>query len=249
MKARLFVPGDLDGFFGLALDNLIQLLVVVALCRQVLGFADELLFGQVLPAAGLSLLVGNLFYSWQAMRLARREGRADVCALPYGINTVSLFVFVFLVMLPVRIDRLAAGASPEEAAHAAWLAGVVACLGSGLIELFGAFVVDRIRRTVPRAALLSTLAGIALTFIALDFLFRTYAHPLVGLTTFAVVCLVYFGGVRFRVGLPRRDSWPSPWARCSAGSVAWPARRRRPWPWACTCPRRSRGRSRARSRS
>ena len=149
MKARWFVPGDLDGFFGLALDNLIQLLVVVALCRQVLGFPDDLLFGQVLPAAGLSLLVGNLFYSWQGMRLARREGRADVCALPYGVNTVSLFVFVFLVMLPVKIDLLAAGATPEAAARGAWLAGLVACLGSGLVELCGAFVVDRVRRDVP----------------------------------------------------------------------------------------------------
>ena len=202
VKARWFVPGDLDGFFGLALDNLIQLLVIVALCRQVLGFPDDLLFGQVLPAAGVSLLVGNLFFSWQGMRLARREGRADVCALPYGINTVSLFVYVFLVMLPVKIDRVAAGATAEEAARAAWLAGVVACLGSGLIELCGAFVVDKVRKYVPRAALLSTLAGIALTFISLDFLFRTYAHPLVGLTTFAIVCLVYFGGIRFRFGIP-----------------------------------------------
>ena len=35
----------------------------------------------------------------QAKRLAERTGRSDVCALPYGINTVSLFAHVFLVML------------------------------------------------------------------------------------------------------------------------------------------------------
>ena len=125
-----------------------------------------------------------------------------MCALPYGINTVSLFVFIFLVMLPVKIAAMRAGATPDEAARMAWQAGLVACLGSGLIELLGAFVVDRVRRHVPRAALLSTLAGIALTFIALDFLFRTYAHPLVGLSTLAVVCLVYFGHVRFKFGVP-----------------------------------------------
>lgn len=191
---RWFVRSDLDGFFGLALDNLIQLLLIVSLCRFVLDFPDELVYGRVLPAAGLSLLAGNLFYSWQAMRLGRREGRDDVCALPYGINTVSLFAFVFLVMLPVKIST----GDP----WLAWRAGLVACLGSGLIELGGAFVVDWLRRNVPRAALLSTLAGIALTFISLDFLFRTYAAPLVGLATFAVVCLVYFGGLRFRGGIP-----------------------------------------------
>ncbi len=202
MRARWFVRGDLDGFFGLALDNLIQLLLIVSLCRGLLGFDDALLFGRVLPAVGLSLLVGNLFYAWQGMRLARREGRSDVCALPYGINTVSLFIYVFLVMLPVKLDVLAQTNDAKLATEAAWQAGIVACLGSGLIELLGAFVVDRVRRHVPRAALLSTLAGIALTFISLDFLFRTYAAPLVGLATFAVVCLVYFGGVRFKGGIP-----------------------------------------------
>lgn len=102
-RARWFVRGDVDGFFGLALDNLIQLLLIVGLCGGVLGFPPELLYGQVLPASALSLLAGNAFYSWQAMKLARAEGRDDVCALPYGINTVSLFIYVFLVMLPVKM--------------------------------------------------------------------------------------------------------------------------------------------------
>src|SRR5271165_2834463 len=79
---RWFVRGDVDGFFGLALDNLVQLLVLSALCRTVLGFPDALVFGRVLPGAAVSLVVGNVFYAWQAMRLGRSTGRADVCALP-----------------------------------------------------------------------------------------------------------------------------------------------------------------------
>src|SRR4029079_2455431 len=61
---------------------------------------------------------------------------------------------------------------------------------------------ERVRKATPRAALLSTLAGIALTFISLGFFFRAYARPLVGLTTLAVVMLIYFGHRRFRGGLP-----------------------------------------------
>jgi AGZA family xanthine/uracil permease-like MFS transporter len=197
---RWFVRGDIDGFFGLALDNLVQLLVIDSLCRSVLGFPNALIFGRILPAVAVSLLVGNLFYSWQAMRLGRASGRDDVCALPYGINTVSLFAYVLLVMLPAKLAAEAAGAA--DPARAAWQAGLVACVGSGLIEFGGAFGAERIRRATPRAALLSTLAGIALTFISLGFLFRTYARPLVGLTTLAVIILVYFGRVRFRGGLP-----------------------------------------------
>jgi AGZA family xanthine/uracil permease-like MFS transporter len=191
---RWFVRGDLDGFFGLALDNLVQLLVIDSLCRYVLGFDDALILGHVLPASALSVLAGNLFYAWQAKRLADRTGRTDVCALPYGINTPSVFAYVFLVMLPVK---LATGS-----ATAAWHAGLVACLGAGVIELFGSVFADWLRRNVPRAALLSTLAGIALGFISMGFLFRTFATPVVGLATFAVVSLVYFGRLRFKGGIP-----------------------------------------------
>ena len=68
---RWFVRGDVDGFFGLALDNLVQLLLIDALCRGVLGFPAELVYGRILPGAAVSLLVGNLFYARQALRARR----------------------------------------------------------------------------------------------------------------------------------------------------------------------------------
>lgn len=197
---RWFVRGDVDGFFGLAVDNLVQLLLIDTLCRFVLGFDAELLYGRVLPGVVVSLIIGNIYYARQAVQVARRERRDDVCALPYGINTVSLFAYVFLVMLPVKLAAEAAGHS--DPARAAWQAGLVACIGSGVIEFSGAFVAERLRKATPRAALLATLAGIALSFISLGFLFRTFAHPVVGMTTLAVVLLVYFGGVKFRGGVP-----------------------------------------------
>ena len=195
-----FVRGDIDGFFALALDNLVQLLLIDALCRFVLGFSEEMISGRILPGVALSLVIGNFFYAWQARQLMKKTGRTDICALPYGINTVSLFAHVFLVMLPAKFAAQAAGA--QDPSLVAWQAGLVACLGSGVIELVGAFVAEPLRKSTPRAALLSTLAGIALGFISLGFLFRTFAHPLVGFLTLAVVLLVFFGGVRFKGGIP-----------------------------------------------
>ena len=103
-------------------------------------------------------------------------------------------------MLPAKLAAQAAG--HPDPVRAAWVAGLVACFGSGLIELFGAFVAERVRRSTPRAALLSTLAGIALSFISIGFLFRTFARPLIGFTTLAIILLTYFGRVRFKGGLP-----------------------------------------------
>ncbi|MBI5610621.1 MAG: NCS2 family permease [Deltaproteobacteria bacterium] len=197
---RWFTRGDLDGFFGLALDNLVQLLLIDALCRYVLGMSPELLYGRVLPGAAMSLLVGNAFYAWQAMQLAKKTGRTDVCALPYGINTVSLFAHVFLIMLPAKLAAEAAG--HPDPVRVGWQAGLVATLASGAIELVGAAVAEKIRKATPRAALLSTLSGIALGFISLGFLFRTFAHPIVGLASLGVVLLTYFGRVKFKGSLP-----------------------------------------------
>jgi len=201
-RFRWFVRGDIDGFFGLAIDNLVQLLVIVGLCRSVLGFSDELLFGRVLPGAAVSILVGNIFYSWQASRLAARTGRANVTALPYGINTVSLFAFIFLVMLPSKLAAQGAGMSADEASQRAWRDGLAACFGSGVLECAGAFVAEAIRRSTPRAALLSSLAGIAVSFIALGFFFKAYASPMVGIPTLVIVLVAYFGRVRFAGGIP-----------------------------------------------
>lgn len=192
--SRWFVKGDVDGFFGLWMDNLASLLVIVSLLKFVLQFPDELIFGRVLPAAALSILGGNLFYSWQARRLAEREGRDDVTAMPYGVNTPTIFVFIFLIMLPVKIKT--------GSAEAAWQAGLAACFVSGIIETAGALVGDRLRRLAPRAALLSALGGIGLTFITMGFAFRIWENPLISMVPLGIILLQYFGGFRLPFGLP-----------------------------------------------
>lgn len=200
---RLFTKRDLDGFFGLFVDNLVQLLLIVGLCAQWGVTRDSpLLIRAILPGAALSILVGNVFYAWQAHRLARRTGRDDVTALPYGINTVSLLVYVFFVMTPAYNRALVGGQSPEAAARFAWQMGLVACLGSGLIELVGAFVAERVRRSTPRAALLSTLAGIAIGFISMTFALQVFQRPLVAMMPLAIILVTYFSRLGFPLGMP-----------------------------------------------
>jgi AGZA family xanthine/uracil permease-like MFS transporter len=198
MKA--FVRGDWEGFFSVFINHLVQFLILVALCLGVLGFSPELVYGRILPGVAMSFLVGNLFYAWQALALARREGRDDVCALPYGINTPSLIAYVFLVMLPAKQIAIAQGAADPE--RIAWQAGLLACLASGTIELVTAFFAKHLLRVTPRAAMLATLSGIGLGFLTLGFVFQIYARPLVGLTTLFAVFIVYFGRVQFLGRLP-----------------------------------------------
>ena len=200
---RIFVKGDIDGFIALFLDNLLMLILMSNMCLGFpLFFPPELFFGRVLPAAAVGLLIGNLFYSYQAHQLAVKENRDDVCALPFGISLVMFIAFVFLVMYPAKIKAESSGLSPGEASLVAWRAGLIACFISGLIEFLGAFVADRLRRVTPRAALLTVLAGISFAFLSLDYMFRSYAFPIIGMTTLGIAMILYFGRVRPRLGIP-----------------------------------------------
>jgi AGZA family xanthine/uracil permease-like MFS transporter len=193
----LFVKRDLDGFFGLLIDNLVQLLLIPVLCATACGMtgADRrFIYDNILPGAAVSILLGNLFYAWQAHRLAARTGRGDVTALPYGINTPSLLVFIFFVMAPVY--------TKTGSAEAAWRMGLFACLGSGLIELAGACVGGWIRRRTPRAALLSTLAGIAIGFISMTFALQIFHRPVVAMIPLALILIALFSRSAFPLGLP-----------------------------------------------
>src|SRR5438445_838656 len=194
LNSPWFVRKDLDGFFGLMIDNLIQLILIVSLCRELIHLPDSFIFGRILPGAAISILIGNLFYAWQARQLARETGREDITALPYGINTVSLFAFVFFIMAPIYQET--------KDPIWAWKVGLVACFLNGVIEIIGAFVAESVRRVTPRAALLSALAGIAITFISMDFTFKIFAQPLVAMLPMALIFVAYFSHQKLPLGLP-----------------------------------------------
>ncbi|OGG02878.1 MAG: hypothetical protein A3F83_07790 [Candidatus Glassbacteria bacterium RIFCSPLOWO2_12_FULL_58_11] len=197
----LFVRGDIDGFFGLILDNLVQLVVVSGLLTGIYGMPAEIVYGRIFPGAALSLVTGNLYYAWQARRLALRERRTDVCALPYGINTPSMYAFVFLIIGPVwSAHRASLGDSG--AAILAWHICLTASFLSGLLELSGAVFGSWIRRITPRAALLATLAGIAVSLISMPFVIHLFGTPLVSFLPLALVLATYFGRLRLPFGIP-----------------------------------------------
>ncbi len=196
-----FVKGDLDGFFGLAVDNLVQVLVIVTLCKQLCGFTDDLVYARVLPGIAVSLLIGNVYYALHARRVAKRDGNLNCTALPYGINTPSVFAYILFILAPVY-QRYSGEIGPEAAGQVAWKIGLLACIGSGVIEFLGAFIGGWIRRVTPRAALLCALAAIGIIFIASPFAFQIYERPLVAMVPLFIVLIGYFAKVRFPLGMP-----------------------------------------------
>jgi AGZA family xanthine/uracil permease-like MFS transporter len=49
---------------------------------------EESLFQRIVPAAGIMLFVGNVYYTWQAIRLSNKY-KKNYTAQPYGLNTAG----------------------------------------------------------------------------------------------------------------------------------------------------------------
>lgn len=191
---RIWVPGDWNGFFGLFTNVLLNVIVLTGLCLGVVQLPADTVFGRILPALGIALPLGNLFYAYLAWQLGKAEGRSDVTAMPYGPSVPHMFIVVFLVMLPVYLET--------KNPMMAWYAGLAWCFIIGVIVLLGAFVGPAIRALTPRAAMLGTLAGISITFISMRPAFQMWETPWIGLACFAIVLIAWTANVRLPGGLP-----------------------------------------------
>src|SRR5579863_9402493 len=190
---RWFVAGDLDGFFGLFFSGFPDLLLIASL-TPLCGLPQQLVTARILPAVAFSILFGNLFYAWQAYRLAQRSGRSDVTAIPFGVNTPTIFAYISLIMLPVY-ER-------THDANLAWHMGIFASLVSGVVQSASAFCIDWLRRTTPLAALLCPLAGLAMAFLCLGFIFGIFQIPAVALLPAVILLTAYASRMRLPWRIP-----------------------------------------------
>ena len=157
-------------------------------------FPADLVLGRMVPGTALGVLAGDLAYTWLAVRLMRKTGRADVTAMPFGIDTPTLFAMVFGVLGPVMLTT----GDPV----LAWKVGMAATIAIGLAKLALAFAGDWARRVVPRAALLGSIAGVSILLIAFLPMLKILRDPAIGLVALVLLLLALVGRVRMPLGLP-----------------------------------------------
>ena len=179
--------GDINAFFGLMLDNVADLVLTVGLLSTAFGFPADFALRYMVPGTALGVLVGDLLFTAMAFRLARRTGCNDVTAMPLGLDTPSTFGMVFFVLGPAFLAARSAGLDETEAARRTWHIGICAIVLSGVFKLACAAAAVWIRRTVPRAGLLGSLAAIAMVLISFLPLLEILRHPVVGLLSLSVI--------------------------------------------------------------
>jgi adenine/guanine/hypoxanthine permease len=192
--------GDVNAFFGLMLDNVANLTLMVSLLAGGFGFPASFALQYMIPGTALGVLAGDLVFTGMAFRLARATGRNTITAMPLGLDTPSTFGMVFFVLGPAFQAARQAGMAEEAAAHHAWQIGMCAIIASGVFKFACAFASAWVRRIVPRAGLLGSLTAIALVLISFLPLLELMAHPIVGMVSLAIVLATLVA----RIELPGR---------------------------------------------
>jgi AGZA family xanthine/uracil permease-like MFS transporter len=200
-RYRWFVPGDLNGFFGLMFDNLTVLSFLAGILVFAFGYPADIVYGRMFPGTAFGVLFGDLVYTWMAFRLARRTGR-PVTAMPLGLDTPSTIGIALVVLGPAFQSLKSAGIGEREAALTTWHVGMATMVLIGLIKLGLSFAGSWVQRIVPQAGLLGSIAGIALALIGFVPLVDIFGLPVVGLVALGLLLYNLVAKVRLPGNVP-----------------------------------------------
>ena len=178
-RYRIFAIGDVNAFFGLMLDNMSDLVIMATILTAAFGMPREIVLYRMLPGSAVGVLVGDLLYSWMAVRLAHRTGNWAVTAMPLGLDTPSTFGMAFGVIGPTY----AATKDPL----LTWQVAMATVVCMGVFKIAASFFGPALRRAVPRAGLLGSIAAVALLLIAYLPLLKLFASPVTGFLSLAIV--------------------------------------------------------------
>lgn len=224
--------GEAEALSELFVDNLGSLLGTTTACVHQIGYAivgrnedlaagdyglqiakewEKIYFTRNIPGCAFSLLLGNLFYAWQAGRLGNKEGRTDVTAQPYGIATTGIYITLFAIQLPALLagaeiykpsdplDAAEVQHAAYSAAEYAWKVSVACNFLLGICEMLGALCGETIRKLAPTAAFYAPMTGVGFVFFAFVPMLTIAQEPMMCLIPLLIVFNGFFGGVRYKL--------------------------------------------------
>jgi adenine/guanine/hypoxanthine permease len=193
--------GDIAAFFALMPDNLATLAIMAALLTN-FGVPGSIVFGKMIPGTALGVMVGDLIYTWMALRLAKKENRQTVCAVPLGVDTPSSIGIVVCVLGPAFVQMKQGGMDATAAGMSTWHLGLATMLLIGVFKALMSFCGGWIQRKVPQAALLGSLGGVGIAFIGFMQLAELFTVPVAGMASLAIVFFVLIARMRLFAGVP-----------------------------------------------
>ncbi len=201
-RYRWFTAGDINGFFGLMIDNISVLSFLAGLLVMGFQFPADIVYGRMFPGTAFGVLFGDLVYTAMAVRLARRTGNPGVTAMPLGLDTPSTIGLALTVLGPAFLAMKARGMPPADAALATWRLGMATMVLIGAAKLALSFAGAWVQRIVPAAGLLGSIAGIAVVLIGFVPLIDIFGMPLVGMIALGLVLSTLVARIELPFGVP-----------------------------------------------
>ena len=201
-RYKWVAPGDLNAFFALFLDNIVNLVILATILHKGFGMPATFIYEKMIPGTALGVMFGDLVYTWLAFRLAKKHRRDTITAMPLGLDTPSTIGVAVAVLGPAYMGFVDSGMTPDAAAHLTWYIGMGVMIWMGLVKIGAAFIGGFIQRVVPVAALLGSLAGIGLVWLAAHHMVEVYKLPFVGLLSLGIVLFTMIAHFQFPRRLP-----------------------------------------------
>jgi AGZA family xanthine/uracil permease-like MFS transporter len=202
--------GDVDATIAQVGCIIAQMFIPVLLLAPI-GVPLAFSLTHIVPGFAPGLLLGSAGLAFLAVRLSRRENRADVTAQVYGNNVPAIITYTLSIFLPVYLQ--------SHDATLAWQIGSAAVIWTGIIKLVAAPFAGAFRRFIPLPASMTVFGAAMYSYLALVLLQRIFDQPLVGIVALAIVCVAIFAGVpitRWRIP-PFLATWLVPLALGVAG--------------------------------
>src|SRR6476660_2751187 len=104
LRYQCFTAGDLNGFFGLMIDNMTVLSFLAGLLIVGFQFPADIVYKRMFPGTALGVLLGDLVYTCMAFKLPRKTNNPAVTAMPLGLDTPSTIGIALTVLGPAFVS-------------------------------------------------------------------------------------------------------------------------------------------------
>jgi AGZA family xanthine/uracil permease-like MFS transporter len=184
--------GETTAFLALFLDNVGVLIFFSAILVFTFNYPADIILTRMIPGTAVGICVGDLVYTWLAIRLRQRTGRADVTAMPLGIDTPSTIGIAYAVMGPAYVAT--------HDAQLTWHIGMATLFMIGAVKIVTSFFGGWVQRIIPTAGLLGPLAGIGLLLLGFLPILEIFNEAVVGMVALGLI----FTALMSRMQLPGR---------------------------------------------
>ena len=184
--------GETTAFLALFFDNVGVLIFFSAILVFTFNYPADIILTRMIPGTAVGICVGDLVYTWLAIRLRRKTGRSDVTAMPLGIDTPSTIGIAYAVMGPAYVAT--------HDAQLTWHIGMATLFMIGAVKIFTSFFGGWVQRIIPTAGLLGPLAGIGLLLLGFLPMIEIFNEAVVGMVALGLI----FTALMSKMQLPGR---------------------------------------------